>query len=89
MFRTFGVTDLGPRRENRIIFYSILFLVIATGIYILTFYLGGEKEGGKEQKDNSSVSKEIPETSKRASALMAGTKRSINFSQDVELPKSF
>ncbi|MFB6258203.1 MAG: hypothetical protein ABEH38_05885 [Flavobacteriales bacterium] len=58
MLRVLGVTGLSPKGENRIIFYSILFIVIATTLYILTFYLGepsGKKKGMVGKKQTSSL----------------------------------
>ncbi|MFB6257908.1 MAG: hypothetical protein ABEH38_04380 [Flavobacteriales bacterium] len=89
MLRTFGVTNLGPDKENRVIFYSILFIILATGIYILTFYLDDPKRKQNEDQEQAYRLKGRTGNWNAASSLMAGSKRSINFSQIVELPKSF
>lgn len=89
MLRTFGVTKLHPQQENRVLFYSILFLILATGIYILTFYIGGEKADGEKQEDQANEAKRASAKNEGAFSFMAGSTRSINFSKVVELPKSF
>jgi hypothetical protein len=50
MLRTLGITGLGPKKENRIIFYSILALLILTLLYVISFY-GEEEEKGTEREE--------------------------------------
>lgn len=53
MLRTFGFSKLSPRKENRIIFYSLLVLLLSTFLYILTYYFHEpEKEGMNGKKEN-------------------------------------
>lgn len=53
MLRTFGFSKLSPRKENRIIFYSLLILLLAVFLYILSYYSHDpEKEGASAKKDN-------------------------------------
>lgn len=51
MLKTFGVTRLTPSKENRVIFYSILVLLIATGIYIISFYIQSGKGPDESNED--------------------------------------
>lgn len=90
MLRTLGITGLGPKRENRIIFYSIIFLLLATLLYVLSFYGedGKEQEPSKEEGPSKAGVNEKGEQDSEA-FIMAGTPRSINFNTVVELSKSF
>jgi hypothetical protein len=50
MLRVLGITGRPPHKENRIIFYSILFILIATLLYILSYYSDGERKENEGRK---------------------------------------